>query len=106
MVKYTSRFLFHHLTWVKSGTTKMQVQKVSNILLLVLTGIFQAKSTNKKVDMLNECLKNIFHNFVPNKMIKCGYRQPPWMTDSTKNKQKERAQLTKNDLHVAKKNPT
>ena len=39
-------------------------------------------------------------------MIKCGYRQPPWMTDSTKNKQKERAQLTKNDLHVAKKNPT
>ena len=29
---------------------------------------------NKKVDILNECLTNIFHNFVPNKVIKCDYR--------------------------------
>ena len=37
-----------------------------------------------KIDILNECLKNIFHNFVPKKVIKCDYRQSPWMTDSKK----------------------
>ena len=31
--------------------------------------LFQGKSINKKVDILNECLKNIFHNFVSNKVI-------------------------------------
>ena len=38
------------------------------------------KSMNKKVDILNEYLKNIFHNFVPNKVIKRDYTQSPWMT--------------------------
>ena len=28
-------------------------------------------------------------------MIKCHYRQPPWMTDSIKNKLKARLKLTK-----------
>ena len=46
--------------------------------------LFRVKSISKKVDILNECLKNIFHNFFPNKVIKCHYRQPPWMTDSIK----------------------
>ena len=32
------------------------------------------------VDILNEFLKNIFHNFMPNRIIKCNYRDPPWMT--------------------------
>ena len=32
--------------------------------------LIPGKSINKKVDILNECLKNIFHNFVPNKVIK------------------------------------
>ena len=57
--------------------------------------LFWGKYINKKVDILNECLTNTFHNFVPNRMIKCEYRQPPWMTDSIKNKLKERAKLTK-----------
>ena len=46
------------------------------------------------VDILNACLTNIFHNFAPNKVIKCDYRQTPWMTDSIKNKLKERAKIT------------
>ena len=32
--------------------------------------LFRGKSINKKVDILHECLTNIFHNFVPNKVIK------------------------------------
>ena len=65
--------------------------------------LFWRKSINKKVDILNECLTNIFHNFVPNKVIKCDYRQPPWMTDSINNKLKERAKLTKKYFKGGKK---
>ena len=30
-------------------------------------------------ELLNETLLNIFQNYIPNKKIKCDYRQPPWM---------------------------
>ena len=33
--------------------------------------LFRGANVNKKVDILNECLKNIFHNFIPNRIIKC-----------------------------------
>ena len=46
--------------------------------------LFWGKSINEKVDILNQCLKNIFYNFVPDKVIKCDYRQPPCMTESIK----------------------
>ena len=49
----------------------------------------------KKLIILNECLKNIFHNFIPNRIIKCSYKDPPWMTDVIKSKLKERSYLTK-----------
>ena len=35
--------------------------------------------------------------------MKCDYRQPPWMTDSIKNKLKERAELTKKYFKGGKK---
>ena len=65
--------------------------------------LFWGKSINKKVDILNECLKNIFHNFVPNKVINCDYKQPPWMSESIKSKLKERAKLTKKNVKGGKK---
>ena len=52
--------------------------------------LFRGKSINKKTDILNECLKNTFHNFVPNKVKKCDDRRPPWMTDSIKKNERER----------------
>ena len=52
-------------------------------------------NVNKKVDILNECLKNIVHDFIPNRIIKSNYRDPPWMTDVIKIKLKERSYLTK-----------
>ena len=66
--------------------------------------LFWGKSINKKVDRVNECLKNIFHNFVPNKLIKCDYRQPPWVTYSIKNTLKERAKLRKKDSDLVQIN--
>ena len=38
--------------------------------------------------------KNIFHNFIPNRIIKCNYRYLPWLTDVIKNKLKEQFYLT------------
>ena len=70
----------------KNATTESIQLSVSSIDWDFL---FRGKYIEKKVDILNECLNNI--NFVPNKVIKCDYRQPPWLTDSIKNKLKERA---------------
>ena len=76
-----------------------KVASTENIQCLIFSidwnFLFCGKSMNKNVDILNGCLKNIFHNFVPNKVIKCVYRQPSWMTDSIKNKLKEHTKLTK-----------
>ena len=45
-------------------------------------GVFENVSVDEKVELLNETLLNIFRNYIPNKKIKCDYRQPPWMTDN------------------------
>ena len=84
----------------KNASTEIIQRSVSSIDWDFL---FRGKSINKKVDILNECLQNIFHNFVSSKVIKCGYRQPHWMTDSIKNKLKERAKLTKKYFKCGKK---
>ena len=57
--------------------------------------LFRGANVNKSVDILNECLKNIFHNLIPNRIIKRSYRDPPWMTDVIKSQLKERSYLTK-----------
>ena len=57
--------------------------------------LFRGANVNKSVDILNECLKNIFYNLIPNRIIKRNYRDPPWMTDVIKSQLKERSYLTK-----------
>ena len=57
--------------------------------------LFRGANVNKKVDISNECLKNIFNNFIPNRIIKFNYKDPPWITDLIKSKLKERSCLTK-----------
>ena len=52
-------------------------------------------SVDRKVDLLNETLVNIFRNYIPNKKIKFNYCQPPWMNDNTKRCLKEISKLTK-----------
>ena len=58
--------------------------------------VFKSLSVNQKVETLNETLLNIFRDYIPNKMIKCDYRQPPWMTDSIRKSLNVRSKLTKN----------
>ena len=56
---------------------------------------FESLSVDSKVDLLNKTLLNKFRNYIPNKKIKCDYRQPPWMTDDIKKSLKERSKLRK-----------
>ena len=56
---------------------------------------FENLAINEKVALLNQTILNIFRNYIPNRKIKCDYRQPPWMTNKTKNLLKERSTLTK-----------
>ena len=56
---------------------------------------FENLSVDEKVDFLNKTLLSIFRNNIPNKKIKCGYRQFPWMIGIIKKYLKERSKLTK-----------
>ena len=38
---------------------------------------FENLSFNEKVNFLNATLLNIFRNYIPNKIVKCSYRDPP-----------------------------
>ena len=61
---------------------------------------FENLSINEKVNLLNATLLNIFRKYIPSKIVKCSYRDPPWLTKlikSTliKSKLKERSKITK-----------
>ena len=56
---------------------------------------FRNLSVDRKVDLLNETLLNIFRNCIPNKKIKFNYCQPLWMNDDIKRCLKGRSKLTK-----------
>ena len=56
---------------------------------------FEYLSVDRKNELLNETLLNIFRNYIPNKKIKFNYCQPPWMNDNKKRCLKEKSVLTK-----------
>ena len=39
------------------------------------------KSSNEQILLLNRTILNISHNFIPNKIILCDDRDPPWMNE-------------------------
>ena len=99
MVRLTFVFPYHQHMFVKSGITGRQMLKILKKQYLTLIGIKPLKILRlknfEKVALLNQTLLNIFRNYIPNKKIKCDYRQPPWMTNKTKNLLRERSKLTK-----------
>ena len=42
-------------------------------------------NVNDQVDYLTNCISNVFTNFVPNKIITCKDKDPPWMTEEVNN---------------------
>ena len=65
--------------------------------------MFQGKTVNQKVNIFNECLLNVFYNFIPNNKIKFNYKDPPWMTEVVKSKLRERSNLVKRYYKNGKK---
>ena len=43
--------------------------------------LFLDKNINEQVILFNRTILNIFHNFIPNKIILCDNRDPPWMNE-------------------------
>ena len=48
--------------------------------------LFANKTVHQQVNLLNDIILNVFINFVPNKVITCDDRDPPWINDNVKNK--------------------
>ena len=46
--------------------------------------LFLDKNINEQVILFNQTILNIFHNFIPNKIILCDDRDPPWMNEKIK----------------------
>ena len=49
------------------------------------SSLFSGKYVHEQVELFNKTLLNIFHNFIPNKIILCDDKDPPWMNDEIKN---------------------
>ena len=56
---------------------------------------FENLPINEKVDLLNATLLNIFRNYIPSKIVKRSYRDPPWLKTLIKSKLRERSKITK-----------
>ena len=56
---------------------------------------FENLSIDRKVELLNKNLLNIFQKSIPNKRVKFDYCQSPWMIENLKKSSKERAKLAK-----------
>ena len=48
--------------------------------------LFSNKSVHEQVTIFNQTLMNIFSNYIPNKLITVGDKDPPWMNESIKKK--------------------
>ena len=58
--------------------------------------MFANKTVHQKVNLLNDIILSVFANFVPNKVITCDDRDPPWINDNIKNKIKWKNSMYKN----------
>ena len=45
---------------------------------------FLRKKVHEQVEIFNQTMLNIFHNFIPNKTTLCEDRAPPWMNEKIK----------------------
>ena len=65
--------------------------------------MFANKTVHQQVNLLNNIILNVFANFVPNKVITCDDRDPPWINDNIKNKIRWKNSMYKNHKINGKK---
>ena len=79
--------------WIYKNTNVEEIQ--NSISLFNWEKAFENLSINEKVGLLNNTLLNIFRNYITNKIVKCRYRDPPWITKQIKSKLKNKSKITK-----------
>ena len=52
--------------------------------------LFLDININEQVTLFNRTILNIFHNVIPNKIILCDDRDPPWMNDKIKHLERKK----------------
>ena len=60
-------------------------------------------SINEQVDCLNNCLINIFRNFIPHETVKCSHKDPPWMNNEIKRALRHKNRLYKKFMSGGKR---
>ena len=88
--KITTR-LHLPLTYIRevSDYKKANIQNVKKAISnFDYNKAFENLSVDEKVELFDKTLLNIFKNYIPNKKIKCDYRQPPWMSYNIKKSKK------------------
>ena len=95
MVKLIFGYIFLQYISVKFGITVNQLLKIQIKYYPILIGLELFLSVDKKVELINKTLLNIYQDYISNKKMKCDYRQPPRMTDNIEKSLRERYKLTK-----------
>ena len=75
---------------------RAEVEQINRaITLFDWENILSPLETNEQVKLFNETLLNIFRNFIPHKLIKCSYKDPPWITKEIKTSLRKKNRLYK-----------
>ena len=64
--------------------------------------VLENLSINDKVDLLKATRLNIFRNYIPNKIVKCSHRDPPWLAKLIRSKQKKGQKLQRSFIGKVK----
>ena len=80
--------------WIYAKAHKDAILSVLQIV--DLNRLFAKKTVHQQVNLLNDITLNVFTNFVPNKVITCDDRDPPWINDNIKNIIKWKNSMYKN----------
>ena len=75
---------YERLVWDYNKADTEKIKK--SIEQVHWENIFNRKNPHQQVAIFNKTIINIFSNFVPNRVITCDDRDPPWMNEFVKNK--------------------
>ena len=65
--------------------------------------LFANRTVHQQVNLLNDIILNVFTNVVPNKVITCDGRDPPWINNNIKSKISWKNSMYKNYKRNGKK---
>ena len=74
---------YERTVWHFSGANSDYIKKAIN--LFDWESSLNNLDVNEQVSVFNETIMSIMSNFVPNELITCDYRDPPWMNWYIKN---------------------